>query len=117
MSSLQSGRYARQGRIPTIDVNNSSKFATPRGDLLTDHLFRDFKEISEEFQDYYRAMMGKVITKCEYYYSIELKLALILDTLTNLKGIGLNLPAKECCLIASCTGILLQSDPERMTGL
>lgn len=117
MSSLQSAQYARQGRIPTIDVNNSSKFVTPRGDLLTGHLFREFKEISEEFQDYYRAAMGKVITKHEYYYSIELKLALILDTLTNFKGIGLNLPVKECCLIASRTGILLQWDPERLTQL
>lgn len=110
---MQSVQYAIQNRIPTVDVNNSRKFVSPQGDLLTDHLFT---EMSEEFQDYYpRPTMGKVITKYQYYYSIELRLALILDKLTNFKGIGLNLPAEECCLIAPCTGMLLQSDPERMT--
>lgn len=113
---MQPTHYAIQARIPTADVNNSRKFLTPQGDLLTDHLFTEFKEMSEEFQDYHRPMMKKVITKYQYYYSIGLKLALILDKLTNFKGIGLNLPVEECCLIASCTGLLLLLlDPERMT--
>lgn len=64
---------------------------------------------------YYRLTMGRVTTKYEYSYSLELKVALILDTLTSFKRIGLNLPVEECSLIASCTGMLLQSDPERMT--
>jgi len=113
--SMQSAQYAIQDRIPTADINNSRKFVTPQRDLLTDHLFTEFKEMSEEFQDYYRPAMGKAITKYGYYHSIDLKLALILDKLTNFKGIGLNLPVEECCLIASFTGMLLQSDPERMT--
>lgn len=104
-----------QDRIPTVDVNNSSKFVTPQGDLLTDHLFTEFKGMSEEFQDYYRPSTGRVTIKYQYSYSVELEVALILDTLTNFKRIGLNLPVEECCLIASCTGMLLQSDPERMT--
>lgn len=43
---------AIQDRIPTVDVNNSRKFVTPQRDLLTDHLFTEFKEMSEEFQDW-----------------------------------------------------------------
>lgn len=104
-----------QDRIPTVEVNNSRKFVAPQGDLLTDHLFTEFKWMSGEFQDYYTPTVGKVATKYQYSYSTELKVALILDTLTNFKRIGLNLPVEECCLIASCTGMLLQSDPERMT--
>lgn len=111
---MQSAQYAMQDRIPTEDVNNARKFVTPQGDLLTDHLFTEFKGMSEEFQGYYSPTMGKVTTKYQYSYSVELKVALTLDTLTNFKRIGLNLPVEECCLIASCTGMLLQSDPERM---
>lgn len=81
-----------QDRIPTVDVNNSRKSVTPQEDLLTDHLFTEFKGTSEEFQDYYRPTMRSVTTKYQYSYSVELKVALILDTLTNFKRIGLNLP-------------------------
>lgn len=48
---MQSAQDAMQARVPTVDVNNSSKFVTPQGDLLTDHLFTEFRGMSEEFQD------------------------------------------------------------------
>lgn len=56
----------QQDKIPTVDVNNSRKFVTPQGDLLTAHLFTELKEMSEEFQDYYRPVMGKVLTNHIY---------------------------------------------------
>lgn len=59
-------QYKTVSYYPTVDINNSRKFVTPQGDLLTDHLFTEFKEMSEEFQDYYRPTMGKVITKYQY---------------------------------------------------
>lgn len=43
--SMQSAQYATQDRIPTADVNNSRKFVTPQGDLLTDHLFTEFRDV------------------------------------------------------------------------
>lgn len=47
---MQSAQYAMQDRIPKVYVNNSRKFATPQGDLLTDHLFTEFKWMSEELR-------------------------------------------------------------------
>lgn len=67
VASMQSAQYAIQDRIPTVDVNNSRKFVSPQGDLVTDHLFTEFKDMSEECRDYYRPTIGKVITKYQYY--------------------------------------------------
>lgn len=118
---MHSAQCTIQDRIPTVDVNNSRKFATPQGDLLTDHLFTELKEMSGKFQGYHRPMIEDSIPEHQYYFCTELKfvfiylLTYLFYKLTNFKGIGLNLPEDVVRLLHVL--MLLHLDPERMTHL
>lgn len=118
---MHSVQYMIRDRIPTVDVNNSRKSAIPQGDLLTDHLFTELKEMSRKFPGYHKPMIEDNITEHQCYFCTELKLVFtylltyLFYKLANFKGVGLNLPENVVRLLHVL--MLLQLDPERMTHL